>query len=181
MENLRKDLAMLLTGRTCVVGVGNCDLGDDGVGVEIAERLAERGIPAVMVAGPDPERFMGRLTDGEWDHVLFVDAVGFGGEPGAVIVMDAADVGGRFPQVSTHKISLGTLAGLVEREGAARVSLLGIQPQTLESGAGLSTAVRDSAEALVAILSGVLDASRDERTDVSPAIRAEGSGGSTEP
>jgi Ni,Fe-hydrogenase maturation factor len=40
MPDLRQQLEACFQGRVCLVGVGNPDLGDDGLGVRLAEEVA---------------------------------------------------------------------------------------------------------------------------------------------
>jgi hydrogenase maturation protease len=156
MDDLRGALAGRLGGRTCVVGVGNPDLGDDAVGPCVAEALSGAGHLDAIVAGTTPERWMERLSSGEYANVLFVDAVEFGGAPGSAVLLEGREIRSRFPQISTHKISLGTLSDLIERRGATRVYVLGVKPQSLAPGLGLTPAVRDTAAAVATILCDVL-------------------------
>jgi Ni,Fe-hydrogenase maturation factor len=51
MADLREQLGECLEGRFCLMGLGNSDYGDDGLGVRLAERLFEAGLPDVIVAG----------------------------------------------------------------------------------------------------------------------------------
>lgn len=149
-------LGSRLAGRACLVGVGNAGAGDDGVGVRLAECLAAamgtggHGVD-VAVAGMEPERHFCRLVDGGYDAVLFMDSVNFGGTAGSVALLDADEIMLRFPQISTHKIGLGTLAALIEANGRTRVSLLGIQPGSLKPGDALTGAVRQTLDALVKV------------------------------
>jgi hydrogenase maturation protease len=156
MASLDHALRGALTGKACVVGVGNSDLGDDGFGPQVAERLCAAGHENVIVAATTPERWMHSLTSGRYDSVLFVDAVEFSGEPGAAVLMDASEIETHFPQVSTHKISLGTLARMIRRQSGARVHLLGVRPQSLRPGTGLSAAIEESASGIAALLGDVL-------------------------
>lgn len=109
----------------------------------------------VVLAGLEPERHLSQLADGRFDHVVFLDAVDCGAEPGAVALLNASEMASRFPQVSTHRISLGLLARLIEAEGRTRVWLLGIQPGTLRRGDELSRAVQASVDALVEVVRGL--------------------------
>jgi hydrogenase maturation protease len=143
-----------LEGPVCWVGLGNADLGDDGVGVRLAEALARGGARAV-VAGLAPERWIETLTGGGFARVVFLDAVEFAGEPGAVVWMEAGDLAARYPQVSTHRLSLGMLARMLEDRGV-RVSLLGVKPLSLKPGAGLSEPVRRTLELLAGMLTDAL-------------------------
>ena len=140
MLQFEQQLSRVCQGRVCLMGIGNVDLGDDGFGVRLAEAIGQERMPRVevMIAGTSPERYAGRARDRGWDNLIFLDAVNFGAEPGAVVLLDSAEMVAHFPQVSTHKISLGLLAQCVESGSPARVWLLGVQPASLVPGAGLS-------------------------------------------
>ena len=45
----------------------------------------------------------------KFDHVVFLDAVEFGAAPGSVVFLDSQQITARYPQISTHKISLDVL------------------------------------------------------------------------
>jgi hydrogenase maturation protease len=152
MGDLRQDLETALRGRVAFVGVGNPDLGDDGAGVCLAEALAARGTPGVLMGERTPERWLGRLGEGRFDAVLFLDAVDAGRPAGDVLLLDATAVEARFPQVSTHRISLGTLARVLEAEVGGPVRLLGIQPHSLAPGRRLSPPVQQTVSALADLL-----------------------------
>lgn len=178
MNDLRQPLLDLLHGRVCVVGVGNVELGDDGVGVRLAETVQKsevrnprsEGTPnlrirsaatrrdrarsemEVLVAHTSPERYLSHLTDGGFDNVLFLDAVECGVEPGATVLLASAEMATRFPQVSTHKLSLGLLARMIEANGRTRCWLLGIQPAALQPAARLSSEVEASRQWLAEAL-----------------------------
>lgn len=157
-SDLRAQLAACLAGRACLVGLGNPGLGDDGLGVALARAVAARlagATPAVVDAGAEPERHLGAIAAAGHDAVLFLDAVEFGAEPGAAVLLGAAEIQARFPQVSTHKLSLGVLACLVEQGGRARAWLLGVQPGSLAAGAGLSPDVRATVDVLAELLAEV--------------------------
>jgi hydrogenase maturation protease len=138
MQDLLVQLKDLLHDRVCVMGVGNIDYADDGFGVRLAEALQAKGFPDVVVAGNTPERWIGRVAEENFYGLLFLDAVDFGAQPGSLLLMNANEIAQRFPQISTHKISLGWLAHYAETQGPMHVWLLGAQPETLKPGAALS-------------------------------------------
>jgi len=153
MPDLRSQLERCFRGRVCVVGVGNVDWGDDGFGVSLAEMLQANprlgaGPARIVVAGTAPERYLAEMNAGGFDHVLFLDAVDLGAEPGAAVFLGAGEIAARFPQVSTHKISLGTLARWIEAGGTTRAWLLGVQPASLKPAADLSPDVRRTLDVL---------------------------------
>jgi hydrogenase 3 maturation protease len=164
MCDLRGEIEACMRGRTCLVGLGSTECGDDALGVRFAEltRAAmgnvDRGgdVPEIIVAGTSPERFLPYLADGGYETVLFLDAVDFGGAPGSVLLLDALEMEGRFPQISTHKVSIGTLARVIEAEGKTRVRLLGVQPDSLVGQGALTPAVRQTIDMLVELFAGAL-------------------------
>ena len=161
METVKKDLRTTLqerlTGQTALVGIGNVDLGDDGFGVCLAEALAAGGLADVLVTHTVPENHIVTLAQAGFDDVVFLDAVNVGAEPGSVVFLDSGELKNQFPQVSTHKFALGTLARLIEAEGPTRVWLLGIQPASLRQGASLSEPVETALEILKVLLPETLN------------------------
>lgn len=152
MRSLRSQIRMCLQGRVCVMGLGNVEHGDDGFGVHVAARLVAAGVPNVVVAETAPERYLGRALEDGYDHLVLVDAVDFGGRPGEVVFLSAAETAARFPQVSTHKIPLGALAKWAESTGAMKAWLLGAQPASLQVGGQLSAPVQTTVEILEELL-----------------------------
>lgn len=168
MPDLRQQLERCLRGRICFMGLGNVDYGDDGFGVHLGEALIDRGAPNVIIAGITPERWIGQAAN--FDHIVFLDAVEFGGHPGSVIFLDSAQMSTRFPQVSTHKISLGLLAQWIESNGTTKAWLLGGQPESLKPAEELTPALQKTLELLTDLLTPV-------RTDApAPVARTLGSG-----
>jgi len=154
-NNLREQLEDTLRGRVCFMGVGNAECGDDAFGVDLAQSLLEAGVPDVIVAGNSPERSIATVAALEFDHMVFLDAVELGGraEPGSVVFLDSGDMLARYPQVSTHKISLGMLAKFVESGGATKAWLLGVQPESIKEKQSLSPPVRKTSGLLLELLS----------------------------
>ena len=134
------------------MGLGNVDCGDDGFGVRLAEELLEARVPDVVVAGTNPERYFGCLLDSGFDCLVFLDAVAFGAPPGSVVLMDASEICARYPQISTHKMSLGVLAKFVGAGGKTTAWLLGVQPESIRLGQTLTPTVRATLELLRSLL-----------------------------
>jgi hydrogenase 3 maturation protease len=153
-SDLRDQLEQL-QGRVCFMGVGNRDYGDDAFGVHLAEALLNAGVGDVIVAENSPDCWLGIATDMGFDHLVFLDAVEFGAEPGSAVFLDSREIVTRYPQISTHKISLGVLASFIESNGITKVWLLGVQPASLKQGHDLSPAVRKTLGALLELLFGL--------------------------
>ena len=167
MNYVREQLQKCFHGSVCLIGVGNVELGDDAAGVRLAERLSAApflrpgphpGRPfAVYVAGTDAERYIGRVSKGGWDHVIFLDAVEFGGPPGAVVFLDSDEMASRFAQVSTHKLSLGILAKWIEANGSTCAWLLGMQPESLRPGGMLTGEILKTIDTLAQLFQEALE------------------------
>ena len=157
-NDLRSQLQSSLHGRVGFIGLGNLQGGDDAFGVRLAEALLRAGLPDVMVAGAEPEAMVSRCLDARLDHLVFLDAADFGAAPGSAVFLDSSQMSARFPQISTHHISLGTLAKCVESSGTTRAWLLGVQPASLQPSAGLSPAIRAALAVLTVAITGVIQA-----------------------
>jgi hydrogenase maturation protease len=168
MPDLREQLEQCFQGRVCLMGLGNVDYGDDGFGVRLAERIGARAhgtgdAPCrhdVINAGTMPERFLGRLAKEDFDNLIFLDAIEFNGAPGSMIFLNAGEMTARFPQISTHKISLGVLAEYIEAEGT-KAWLLGVQPKSLKTAGGLTPIVQATLEVLDEMLCDLLIARKE--------------------
>ncbi len=154
MTDLREQLRQCLAGRVCWLALGNVDYGDDGLGVRLGERLAAAGMADVTIAGTTPERYLGGLARERFEHLMFLDAVEFGAAPGSVVLLDASAISARFPQISTHKISLAVLSQWVEANGA-KAWLLGVQPESLKPGQRLTETVETTLAALSNLLASL--------------------------
>lgn len=128
--------------RVCFVGLGNPDYSDDGFGVRLAGELRDAGMKDVVVAGNTPEQCLGQITAQGFDHLVFLDAADFGATPGSLVVMGAEQIQDRYPQISTHKLSLAALAELAEANGRTKAWLLGVQPESIKPGYGLTPTIQ---------------------------------------
>jgi hydrogenase 3 maturation protease len=141
-----------LVGRIVLVGVGNTDRGDDGVGSVLARKMG------FIDAGVSPENFLEKIVTERPDTVLIIDAADCGGAPGEVKLFDAADIapGG----LSTHALSLDMTREYLEgRLPGVKVVLLAIQPDVLK-GDTLSPAVRGACDAIEKALDELLSSGR---------------------
>lgn len=163
MEDLNRQIKDR-NGKILIVGLGSAERGDDGVGLYIAKRLASERLPEnVEVVLCESERDLLRLVgtlsvnkDGSADglpcHVIFLDAVEFGGREGEIAFLGSEEIKSRFPQVSTHKISLSAIAKYIEANGKTSVWLIGIQVKNIRMPSGLSPEVKEAADVLTGLL-----------------------------
>ena len=80
--------------RVCIIGIGNTLMGDDGVGVRVAEELSSRDLGAdvyVVSGGTDGMALSRHFT--ECDAVVVVDAIAADDTPGSVFRFTPDDAG----------------------------------------------------------------------------------------
>jgi len=140
--------------RLSIIGLGNPDKRDDGVGVRLAEDLreelesgawrpADRDVDVVSAA-TDSLLAAAHAADGRW--VILVDAAHMGLAPGEfrVFARDDAEVCPRAEGLSTHDVDLAQILRLVDTLGAGkRVRIMGIEAEDLGDGRGLSSLLED--------------------------------------
>ncbi len=139
-----------------VVGVGQRYAGDDGVGRAVAEELCASGIPAKAV---DDGAGLLNILMGQPSHVLVVDAVVGGGDPGTVHVLRRDAFDATFRPVSSHGVGVLDAIDLALRfKPALEVTIIGISIDPPTSiGEGLSpeaaASVTEAARRVRALLS----------------------------
>jgi hydrogenase maturation protease len=154
--------------RILVAGIGNIFLGDDGFGVEVARRLAERGLPD----GVDVRDFGIRgldlayaLQEG-YDTVIFVDAAPRGEEPGTVSLVE--------PELDLEDVMLDT-HGMDPLRVLALARALGGMPESVLVVACEPQVVVDDEhdEDLVGSLSPPVLAAVEEAVELVSSLSAE--------
>ena len=143
--------------RIVVVGVGNPLRRDDSVGVYVAGRLnnalhSQR--VDVLECETVPENFLGNIERVRPSHVIVVDTAETGLGPGNVILTELGEVQGL--TISSHNIPLSVFGEYLRRSIGAKVALIGIQPERVEFGEGLTRRLKEAAEEVTRIFLKVL-------------------------
>jgi hydrogenase maturation protease len=140
-----------------VIGVGNAFRGDDAVGLVVARRLGQRGVPVREESGEGTA-----LMEG-WDGaaaVFVIDAVHSGAAPGAVHRLDAQarPIPGQFFHYSTHAFGVAEAIELARALGRLppRLVVYGVEGKSFAAGEGLSPEVEAAAAQVVERLWGEL-------------------------
>ncbi|MEO0020903.1 MAG: hydrogenase 3 maturation endopeptidase HyCI [candidate division WOR-3 bacterium] len=140
---------------TVIIGIGNPERGDDGVGVHIAEMLGALNLPGIVLidARTVPENHLGPVIKARPDRILFVDACRFSGEPGEFRLFDRSEFDRlEVAGFSTHTPPLNMIAELLAAETGAEVYLMGIMPSDTRAGTELSPAVRQALPEIVSFI-----------------------------
>ncbi len=151
------NIRTIVADGACVVGVGNPMRGDDAAGVLVAEALSAAAPEAMIVNAEDIiESYAFDVAGRNCDNVLLVDAVEAPHAPGSIIFGKFSEMKAASVNFSTHKLSLSLAADIMEMHGKT-VYLLGIVPESTEFGAGVSPAVRRSADIVIELLTGCVN------------------------
>ena len=133
--------------RCAIYGIGNLLLGDDGVGPAVVARLAAGGLPSPDVTLEDlgtPSLDLPWYLAG-YDVVIFIDAVAADGPPGSIHVYSREEIlsAPTGLRISPHELTINDAMIVLDFAGEAppEVFLVGIVPETLEGGIGLSPSV----------------------------------------
>lgn len=120
----------------------------------IGERLFHSPSPfSVVLAGFTPERVIDDILREHPAKVIFIDAASFGGKPGEIRVLTEEEIDAA--TLSTHTFPLVVLARLIAEEARCPVFFVGIQPQDVSFGEGLSVPVEEAASVILTYLEEV--------------------------
>jgi hydrogenase 3 maturation protease len=143
-----------------LVGVGNPIKQDDYTGLYVTSKLKQRyganPTKYIRIASEStPESVLSELakTKKRSEAVLIIDAVEANLGPGSIIFASITDT--KYGFFATHNIPLKLISDFVPN--SAGIYVLGIQPENLEIGEGLSKKVRDSADQIVERMSDYID------------------------
>ncbi len=163
-----------MNGKVLIAGIGNIFLGDDGFGVEVAQRLARRPQPEtvkVVDFGIRSYDLAYALME-PWDLVVLVDALPRGSEPGTVCVLEPElPADGEAPaSLDAHTMNPVSVLQMVGALGGkvGRMLVVGCEPATLEpdeqGNIGLSEAVSAAVDEAVRIIEQLIARARSEAT-----------------
>jgi hydrogenase maturation protease len=141
--------------RTLVAGIGNVFLGDDGFGVELAQRVSFDGVDVADfgIRGMD---LAYALAD--YDIAILLDATPRGEPPGTLYVIEP-DLEALPLDVDAHAMTPVKVLALAKTLGGPlpRTLVLGCEPAAVEEFTGLSAAVEAALPEAERLLVSLLD------------------------
>jgi hydrogenase maturation protease len=165
-----------VSGRILVAGIGNIFLGDDGFGVEVVQRLAERELPENVEVRDFGIRGMDlayALMD-PYEVVVFGDAVPRGEEPGTVYLIEAEVPDEEEVALDTHGMDPVSVIRVARVLGAEvpRTLVVGCEPKLVLSGEDyddmlmeLSEPVQRAVDEAVKLVESVVEEVNTETTN----------------
>lgn len=135
--------------RYAVISTGNPTMGDDGMGKAVLDMLEGEGAPEgfdLVDAGTGGMILLHILKD--YDGVIILDAVDFGGQPGEVVIFtpEKAVSVKSLKRYSLHEGDLMQVINLSKKVGESpeTIYIIGVQPRSLDMVNELSTEVQGS-------------------------------------
>ena len=135
-----------------VLGVGAELRSDDAAGVRVAQFLMRHPVPGARAidAGTVPESCTAEIRRLSPSDVIIVDCARMGARPGTVRVIDPSDVGSA--SFGTHGLPLTVIADYLRVEIRCKVTIIGIEPASIEFGERLSPEVAAAVDETVRTL-----------------------------
>jgi hydrogenase maturation protease len=148
--------------RILVAGIGNIFLGDDGFGVEVANRLLNEKLPedvAVRDFGIRGLHLAFEMLDGAYEATLLVDAVPRGGAPGSLYLIEPDLTNLEATPADAHSMDPAAVLATVKALGGMpkRVLVVGCEPASVEDRMGLSPQVAGAVDEAVHFVLEVID------------------------
>ena len=147
---------------TVVLGIGNILLSDEGLGVRLVEELQKRGKlpPCVKLLDGGTLGFaLLPHLDGV-RRLIVLDAVRGGKKPGECYEFGKAEIEAYFQaKLSLHQLGIKEVFAALELMGRPieEITIIGMEPLTLEVGIELSRAVRKNFNRIVERVEEILD------------------------
>jgi hydrogenase 3 maturation protease len=163
VRELRNKLQSNLKGaiRIAILGVGSDLRADDFAGMLVAQDLdsSSKSINKtiqfhVFFGHTAPENLSGEIRKFNPSHVIIIDAAEVGKKPGQVAFFTPEDAGGI--SFSTHKLPIKVLAQYLTESFECKVSIIGIQPKTLDFDKPVSKEVKASVKVVSKTIKDVI-------------------------
>lgn len=136
--------------RVLVIGIGNEDCGDDGVGRFVCRKLAEKMLPQVTVMEHRGNGFSLMEAWEGYDWVIAVDAVSSGAQPGNIYHLESHNrpLPIDFFRCSTHDFGIAEAVEMARALGKlpARFTVYGVEGKNFNIGDGLSEGIENTVE-----------------------------------
>lgn len=139
MSDLRQN------GDPVFIGVGKPDRRDDAVGLETAKILREKGLADVWLES-EIEDAKAIWLEAKDRPIVFIDALNFKEEPGKVALIPLRHV--LDSAVNSHKF-MPFLSGVILAQQLSNSYVLGIQPESIDLGSGISVKVKSAMEMVI--------------------------------
>jgi hydrogenase maturation protease len=121
-----------------ILGIGNCLVGDDGIGVHAVRELQSSPPPGIPVVEVGTDFFSALLWMPLAAKVLAIDAMDAGKPPGTLYRCALDAIEEQVQPVSVHELGLRAMLEYLGPDERPEITVLGIQPDRIAWGLELS-------------------------------------------
>jgi len=143
-----------------VAGVGNVFLNDDGFGVEVVRRLAQRDLPPNTVVADYGVRGVHLAFEllSTPRLLVLVDTISRGRSPGTLYVVDPELDESLSAPPDAHAMDPRSVLDAVRQMGGVvpRTLIVGCEPESLDEGMTLSVPVREAIEPAIGMITQLI-------------------------
>lgn len=143
-----------LTANVLILGIGNCLMSDDGIGVHAARLLATDPPPGATAIDMGTDFLSAVPMLEQFPKVLVIDAMDAGEPPGTLYQCRAAAIEMPGLGAGLHEMNLLSLLEFVDPDKRPEIHFLGVQPEVISLGLELSPC-------LAAVLPNVVKKARE--------------------
>ncbi len=143
--------------RIVIMGVGNRMRGDDAIGCLISDELKNENGLTVIDCGSAPENYIDKVISLKPNRVIIIDACNLKSEPGRFKLFSEKQID-KISQnlISTHNLPLNLTVTMIKKQLPCEIQLLGIQPQQINFGKGLSPKLEKAKQKIVKYLKNLI-------------------------
>ena len=149
-----------VAGKTVVLGLGNRYLGDDGVGLAVADELRHAHLDTGVVVRAHQTFDLWLLSEyAGASRLIIIDAARSGAAPGTVTEYGVVPHSGPYGSIpGLHSLGLHDLADFAAQTGllSCPLTIIGVEPKDCSVGEGLSDEVARAVHEVVALVNGNL-------------------------
>lgn len=151
-----------------ILGIGNYLMGDEGIGVHIAERLQKESLPAnvdVLDGGTGGFHLLEYFE--KYNHVILIDATLDGNTPGTIRLIKPKFSKDFPPAMSTHDIGLKDLVNALQLlDRMPRIDLFVVSIESIQQqGITLTPEIENAVPTILQKIKNLLQTARITETE----------------
>jgi len=105
-------------------------------------------------AGTTPENITHDAVNFKPEKIIVIDAARFGGAAGEISVIPLEKIN-QHTVISTHSFPLGVIFAIIKQDTGAEISVIGVEPKSLDYAEGLSPEAEKTALQLAAYFNSI--------------------------
>jgi len=147
--------------KVAILGVGSELRGDDAAGIFVARQIdkgrlnmKKQGKLKVFAGATAPENLTGEVKRFNPTHLIIVDSADMNEKPGVVKLINPDTISGF--SSCTHSLPIKILSDYLVKSIGCKITIIAIQPKTLDFGSCLSNKVERSAADISQIIKIIL-------------------------